>query len=292
MRFTSETTSNGVSEPGFTHAYDGTKLAYHVLGDGRPVVCLPGGPTDSEYLGNLGGLSAHRQLIRLDLRGTGRSATPEDAASCRCDRLVDDVEALREHLGLDRMDLLAHCAGANLAVLYAGRHPQRVRKLALITPSVNAVAIPISGDLRLETARLRRDEPWFPEAFAALEMIVAGQATDDSWKAVAPFSYGRWDEEAQAHQAAGDERMNREVVAAFVAEGAFDPGATRAALARFTPPVLLVAGEVDPGAPPRTAAEFAALLPGAELVIQPGAGHHPWLDDAHAFVSAVAAFLA
>ncbi|WP_374005082.1 alpha/beta fold hydrolase [Streptomyces ipomoeae] len=98
-------------------AHDGTKLAYHVFGDGPPVVCLPGGPTDSAYLGDLGGLSAHRQLIRLDLRGTGQSATPEDTASYRCDRLVDDVEALREHLGLDRMDLLAHCAGTNLAAL-------------------------------------------------------------------------------------------------------------------------------------------------------------------------------
>lgn len=58
-----------------------------------------------------------------DLRGTGGSATPRDPASYRCDRMVADVEALRAHLGLDRMDLLAHCAGANLAVLYASCHP-------------------------------------------------------------------------------------------------------------------------------------------------------------------------
>ncbi|MFE1771447.1 alpha/beta fold hydrolase [Streptomyces sp. NPDC059008] len=272
-------------------AYDGTELAYHVLGNGRPVVCLPGGPTDSAYLGDLGGLAAHRRLIRLDLRGTGRSATPDDAASYRCDRLVADVEALREHLGLDRMDLLGHCAGANPAVLYASRHPERVERLALITPSVRAVGIPISGALRLDTARLRRDEPWFPAAFAALEAIVAGQATDDRWQAIAPFSHGRWDAAARAHQAAADERMNSEVVAAFGAEGAFDPDATRAALARFDSPVLLLAGEVDPGAPPATVAEFAGLFPHAELVVQPGAGHHPWLDDAERFAAAVAVFL-
>ncbi|MFE9650446.1 alpha/beta fold hydrolase [Streptomyces sp. NPDC006365] len=64
-------------------AHDGTQLAYHVLGDGPPVICLPGGMQDSVYLGDLGGLSAHRQLIRLDLRGTGHSATPQDTASCR-----------------------------------------------------------------------------------------------------------------------------------------------------------------------------------------------------------------
>jgi pimeloyl-ACP methyl ester carboxylesterase len=272
-------------------AYDGTELAYHVSGEGPALVCLPGGPTDSAYLGDLGGLSAHHRLIRLDIRGTGRSATPRDAASYRCDRLVDDVEALREHLGLDRMDLLAHCAGANLAALYVSRHPERVGGLALITPSIRAVDITISGHLRLETARRRRDEPWFPEAFAALESITAGRATATDWQAIAPFSYGRWDETARAHQAAGDERLNPEIVAAFGAEGAFDPTATRATLARFAPPVLLLAGEVDLGAPPATIAEFAELFPNAELVIQPGAGHHPWLDDAEHFVAATAGFL-
>jgi pimeloyl-ACP methyl ester carboxylesterase len=276
--------------PAFS-AHDGTKLAYHVFGDGPPVVCLPGGPTDSAYLGDLCGLSAHRQLIRLDLRGTGQSATPQDIASCRCDRLVDDVEALREHLGLTQMDLLAHCAGANLAALYVSRHPENVSKLALITPSVRAVGLTIPGDLRLKTAQLRRDEPWFLEAFAALEAIVAGKATADSWNAIAPFSYGRWDEAAQGHQAAGDERMNTEIVAAFGAEGAFAPDTTRTALAQFTPPVLLLAGETDLGAPPHTMAEFADLFPNAELVIQPGAGHYPWLDDADRFVKTTAAFL-
>jgi proline iminopeptidase len=55
-------------------ADDGTDLAYHVFGAGIPVVCLPGGPMqDSVYLGELGGLSAHRQLIMVDLRGTGES---------------------------------------------------------------------------------------------------------------------------------------------------------------------------------------------------------------------------
>ncbi|NUW37698.1 alpha/beta hydrolase [Nonomuraea sp. SMC257] len=279
----------------FFTSYDGTELAYHVAGsgggDGAPVVCLPGGPTASAYLGDLGGLSARRRLIMLDPRGTGQSATPEDITSCRCDRLVADVEALRAHLDLDRMDLLAHCAGANVAVQYAARHPGRVGRLALITPSVRAVGITIDGDLRRETVRLRRDEPWFPEAFAAFEAIVAGKATNDSWQAIVPFSYGRWDEAAQAHDAAEAEREVPEVMAAFGAEGAFDPDATRTALARFTPPVLLLAGEVDPGAPPPAVAEFAGLFPNAELVVQARAGHFPWLDDADRFVSTVAEFL-
>lgn len=272
-------------------AYDGTDLAYHVFGDGLPLICLPGGPQDSVYLGELGGLSARRQLIMLDLRGTGKSATPQDPASGRCDRLVDDVEALREHLGLDRVDLLAHCAGANIAALYVARHPERVGKLVLITPSTRAVGIPISGETRRQTALLRKDEPWFPAAYAALEAIVAGQATEDSWQAIAPFSYGRWDAAAQAHQAAADGQQSQSATEAFGAEGAFDPEATRQALAAVEAPVLLVAGEVDLGAPPAVVAEVAALFPNAELVVQPGAGHFPWLDDPEKFAATVARFL-
>ncbi|WP_346017400.1 alpha/beta hydrolase [Streptomyces sp. SID6137] len=48
----------------------------------------------------------------------------------------------------------------------------------------------------------------------------------------------------------------------------------------------MLAGEVDPGTPPATVAAYAALFPDAELVIQPGAGHFPWLDDPAYFVTA------
>jgi proline iminopeptidase len=278
--------------PNFS-APDGTDLAYHVFGEGIPVICLPGGPMqDSVYLGELGGLSAHRQLIMVDPRGTGESAKPEDVTSYRCDRLVDDVEALREHLGLDRLDLLAHSGGANLAVLYAARHPERIGKLVLITPSTFAVGIAATGQARLETAKLRKDEPWFGEAFAALERIAAGQATDDTWKAIEPFRYGRWDPAAHAHQAAQDGHRNEEAAAAFGAEGAFDPGATRAALAALNAPVLLLAGQFDLNPIPSVAAEFAELFPNAELVVQSEAGHIPWLDDPDRFVATIATFLA
>jgi proline iminopeptidase len=269
-------------------APDGTQLAYRVHGDGDSIVCIPGGPTDSIYLGDLGGLSTHRQLIVLDLRGTGRSAIPEDAFSYRCDRLVDDVEALREHLGLAQMDLLAHSAGVNLATQYAARYSKNVSKLALIGPSTRAVGIAITGETRRERAQLRKDEPWFPAAFAALEAITGG--SDSDLEAIAPFFWGRWDAAAQKYHAAS-QPSNKEAVALFAAEGAFDPEATRSALAAYKAPVLLLAGEFDLNSPPESAAEFAGLFPDATLVVQPAAGHYPWLDDADRFVAATAAFL-
>src|SRR4029450_2569559 len=115
---------------------DGTRLAYHQAGEGRPLICVPGGPMQaSAYLGDLGGLSAHRSLVLLDLRGTGESAIPADPTSYRGDRQVDDVEALRVHLGLDRIDLLGHSAGAALALRYTARHLDRGRRLTLMHSS-------------------------------------------------------------------------------------------------------------------------------------------------------------
>ncbi len=211
-------------------ALDGPKLAYHVLGEGNPVVVLPGGPMqDSAYLGDLGGLSGRLQLILLDYRGTGQSESPTDTSSCRCDHLVDDVEALRGHLGLHRIDLLAHCAGANLAELYAARYPEGIGKLVLITPSTRAVGITATSATRRAVVRRREAERWFAPASEAFEAIQAGQGTDADWEAITPLTYGRWDAAAQAHHAREVMQRNPEAAAAFVGEGAFDPPVTRAA---------------------------------------------------------------
>jgi pimeloyl-ACP methyl ester carboxylesterase len=273
-------------------AADGTELAYHVRGEGAPLVCIPGGPMRaSAYLGDLGGLAGSRQLIMLDLRGTGQSAIPADRESYRSDRLVDDISALQDHLGADRFDLLGHSAGANTAVQYAVGHQRQVNKLVLITPGMRMVDLEPDGETRREIVQLRQDEPWFTEAAASFDRIAAGEGTEADWSALAPFFYGRWDATAQAHDGAGEKQTNEEAAQVFGAEGAFDPAATRAALAAFGSPVLILAGDLDLQRPPRIAAEFAALFPAARLVVQPGAGHFPWLDDAGQFVSAVTAFL-
>ena len=274
------------------HAPDGTELAYHVRGGGAPLICLPGGPMRaSAYLGDLGGLARDRQLVRLDLRGTGESAVPADPSSYRCDRLVEDVAALMDYLGLESADLLAHSAGANIAVQYALRYRPRVRKLALITPSGRAVDLEPDAEMRREIVKLRQGEPWFTAAAAAFERIAADQGDDHDWEAMSPFFYGRWDAAAQAHDAAGEQQVNEAAAAEFGAFGAFDPPAARAALAELHAPVLVLGGDLDLQRPPRITAEFAALFPQPRLVFQAGAGHFPWLDDPGRFVSAVIAFL-
>ncbi len=107
--------------PAFAAA-DGTELAYHVHGTGAPLVCVPGGPMqDPAYLGDLGGLAAYRQLIMLNLRGTGKSAIPRIRQLPLRPPGGGRLRAAGSSAS-GRFDLLGHSAGANIAVQYAVRH--------------------------------------------------------------------------------------------------------------------------------------------------------------------------
>lgn len=272
--------------------WDGLRLFYQDLGTGPGLVCVPGGPMrDTTYFADLGGLSAIARLIMLDLRGTGQSQMPADLATCRCDRLGDDVEALRRHLGFDQIDLLGHSAGANIAVRYAERHPDRVRRLLLIAPSTRAVGLTTSYEQRREVADMRKDEPWYPDAVAALERVNSGEGRDEDWDLVVPLFYSRWDAATQALHAAGEAKANEDVIAAYMADGAFEPETTRAAIGRLDCQVLVLAVEADPNTPPVVAAEYAAMFAHSELVVQPSAGHYPWLADPDWFRDAISSFL-
>ena len=273
-------------------SYDGTEIGYRLLGAGPPLVCLPGGPgRAAEYLGDLGGLGASRQLVLLDPRGVGLSADPADPASFRVDRLVNDVEALRAHLGLDQMDLLAHSAGAVLATLYAAASPQCLSALILVTPGLAAVGVE-GADEQFRTALARRAaEPWYPAALAALEKIMAGSLSMEAFRASRPLFYGRWDEAAQAHATVGVSERHRAAREGYFAGATIDVPATRAALAKLTAPVLLYAGEADPMVTPAAVREAAPVFNDATVVVQTGAAHFPWIDDAAAFAAAVGSFL-
>jgi proline iminopeptidase len=273
-------------------SYDGTKVGYRTLGDGRPLVCLPGGPgRGSEYFGDLGGLSESRRLILPDTRGTGLSADASDPASYRCDRLVGDVEALRAELGLDTMDLLGHSASGSLAVLYAAAYPERVRRLVLLEPGLRALGVEVTEEQWRAAVERRSHEPWYHAAMAAFGRADAGEDSMENRRLYMPFLYGRWDEVAQAHVDIGVSDRSGPVRAVFGTEGAFDPPATREAVRRLAAPVLIYAGERDANPTPEVAATAVGLFPNATLTVQPGAGHFAWLDDPAFFIAALNSFL-
>jgi pimeloyl-ACP methyl ester carboxylesterase len=272
-------------------SWDGTELAYRVAGSGPPLVCIPGGPGQAvEYLGDLGGLSAHRTLILLDNRGTGASQAPQDPLTYRVDRLVQDVEALRDHLGLDRMDLFGHSASGGICLLYAAGYPHRLDHLVLVAPSLRVVGI--QSDLGVaEVLAQRAYEPWHAGAVAALYAEAASPKELERYRLLAaPLLYGQWNAAAQAQAAAEPAQFAQPATGGFY--DGFDPDpAVPGRLADLAVPVLLVAGEYDIWPTCTAVRELAALLGNADLALLPQAGHFPWVDDPASFAAVVHEFL-
>jgi pimeloyl-ACP methyl ester carboxylesterase len=150
------------------------------------------------------------------------------------------------------------------------------------------VDLSVSDAERREVVEARRGEPWFPEAFAALERIWSGQASETDWTAVDPFTHGRWDAVSRALEAANP--RNPQMSALFYAEGAFDPEEVRAGLARLATPVLLIAGEQDAILPPTSAVAFGDFFGQCDTSVLTGGGHYPWLDSPQWFVDTVMGF--
>lgn len=275
-------------------SHDGTRLAYTEVGSGPRLVCLPGGPgRASAYLEDLGGLAGERTLVLLDTRATGHSEVPADPSSLRFDRLSDDVEALREHLGEQQLDVLGHSAGCLVAQAWAAVHPDRVRSLVLVTPSDR-----LQGGSREDVAAIREarsDEPWYAEAAEAQDALAyAAPAQQQALvRATRPFFYGRWDERTQAHAATADTQSSKRAELGFGAGvDSVDVPGMLAALAELDVPVLVVGGERDALTGVASVATVAATFPRASTVVLPRAGHFPWVDEPEAFRAAVAAFLA
>ena len=275
-------------------AVDGTRLAYVELGEGAPLLCLPGGPgRASAYLEDLGGLSAERTLVRLDTRATGHSEVPADPSSLRFDRLAGDVEALREHLSLDRVDVLGHSAGCLVAQAWAAAHPERVRSLVLVTPTDR-----LQGGHRSDVAAIRTarsGEPWYAEAAEAQAALADAPPAQQQAlvRATRPFFYGRWDERTQAHAATADRQSSKRAELGFGA-GIEDVDLTGmlGALAQLDVPVLVVGGERDALTGVASVELVAGSFLRAQTAVLPGAGHFPWVDEPAAFRAVVSSFLA
>ena len=274
-------------------AADGTRLAYVELGEGAPLLCLPGGPgRASAYLEDLAGLSAERTLVRLDTRATGHSEVPADPSSLRFDRLAGDVESLRQHLSLDRVDVLGHSAGCLVAQAWAAAHPERVRSLVLVTPTDR-----LQGGHRADVAAIRTTrsgEPWYAEAAEAQAALVDAPPAQQQAlvRATRPFFYGRWDARTQAHAATADRQSSKRAELGFGA-GIEDVDLTGmlSALAQLDVPVLVLGGERDALTGVASVELVAGSFPRAQTAVLPGAGHFPWVDEPEAFRAVVSAFL-
>ena len=122
-----------MNAPGRIASFDGTELAVHRIGEGRPVVLLHGLFSSAEMnwirFGHAAMLAdAGFEAIMPDLRAHGGSAKPHDPEAYPAGVLVRDVEAVVEALGLADFDLVGFSLGARTAAgaVVAGLAPRRL----------------------------------------------------------------------------------------------------------------------------------------------------------------------
>ena len=114
-------------------ALNGTELAYDLSGDGFPVVLVHAGVGDRRLWDPQAGVFAEQYLVvRPDLRGFGESPLPGGPFS-----YVDDLNALLDHLGIDRAALVGNSFGGKVVIDFALAHPDRVAALVLVDSALS-----------------------------------------------------------------------------------------------------------------------------------------------------------
>lgn len=112
---------------------NGLKMYYEVHGSGDPVVLLHGAfmTITNNWTGWIGELAKTRKVIAIEMQGHGRTADiPRDITS---ENLADDVAALLDYLKVPRADLIGYSMGGTVAMQCAIRHPDKVRKVVVIS---------------------------------------------------------------------------------------------------------------------------------------------------------------
>jgi pimeloyl-ACP methyl ester carboxylesterase len=238
------------------------RIAYELAGSGPLVVCIPGmGELRSSYRRTVPALvAAGFSVVTVDLRGHGDS----DATFTAYDDVAagSDVVALLEHLDGPAV-LLGNSMGAGAAAWAAAERPDLVAGLVLLGAFVRN---PPTGALTLLGFRALMGGPWAPRV----------------WGAYLPSLYpGRRPEDFDAHRAEILASMRRPGhSAAFRRTTRTTHAPVEARLDDVRAPVLVVMGERDPdfGDPAAEARWIAERLHG-EVVLVPGAGHYPQVEE-------------
>lgn len=253
---------------------DGIDLRYDVSGAGSPVVLLHGSVLSRAIwrgLGYLEPLAAEHTVVRMDLRGHGRSGAPETASAYTQPAFVADLLAVLDAEGIDSAALLGYSLGARIALSTALEHPQRVTRLVCLGGS----AAPQHGAV---------DSVFFPGVIEAvrregMEAFCAGQG-------LGPEVTSRRARATRTAFLAADHRA----VAALLTATDATSGVPDDLLEGCTVPALWMAGTEDH---PRfeESRRAASLMPAAEFAPLPGRDHGGTLSPPEAVLDRVLPFL-
>jgi proline iminopeptidase len=256
----------------------------------KPVAfVLHGGPggDHSGFKPGMSALAPKMQLVYFDHRGQGRSARG-DAAKYTLDENVEDMEALRLHLGLGPIVSIGTSYGGMVSMAHAARYPDSVSHLVLIVTAAhagfNARARQIVAERGIEEQKRVCDQLW------------AGQLDSEAklrhyYDVMGPMYSVRFD--PVAAKAARDrgilspEALNR----AFAPGGFLQSYDLRPELSRITAPTLICAGRRDWICPVEFSEEIHRLIPGSDLRIFEHSSHSIRADEPEALNDAIAGFV-
>jgi non-heme chloroperoxidase len=133
----------------------GIKLHYaeHGHPSGEPVIFLHGyADSWQSFAPMLPEFSSSFHTFALDLRGHGNSDKPQDGY--RLEDFVADLKAFMDSMGLERADIIGHSLGSFVAQMFAAQHPDRIRRLFLISSAQSASDNAILRGLKSEVDSL------------------------------------------------------------------------------------------------------------------------------------------
>lgn len=268
------------------------EIACTILGEGTPLVVLHGAiGLGSTYMRALDPWGEDLQLIHYDQRGSGNTPVG-DVQRVSFAGGVDDLEGLRQGLGLGRIQVLGHSAGAYVAALYAAEHPATTAGVVLLNPGP-----PLAPELmerfgRSMSSRRTPDDDAAREAIEASAEFRAGQPQAlerHQLNTFIPFFKERanvervslgFTEITAANVHAAPQRMMGSL-------GALDPIRT---FAGIDSPTLVVHSELDP-IPHEWSRFLAATIPNADFVLIEGGSHFPMVEDAEQLRTVVVPWL-
>ena len=270
---------------------EGLTLSYERRGSGPLLVCHPGGPGGSaaEFL-DFAGLDDTFELVLLSPRGSHGSDPADDY---RLEAYVADLEALRDHLGVDQLDLLGFSHGGCVAMAYAAAHQAGVDRLVLVD------TLAVWGD-EAEAAmgraiEKRAGEPWFAEAAKAIEEEQAGEFASAAelianLQRQIPLYFHRWEGNEKVGLILAEDFAQAEPLHHFNTVE-FPTLDLRPELRKIDAPALVVVGEEDMIAGPVCADAIVRELSDARLVTIADAGHFVYVEQPEAFRAALTDFL-
>ena len=230
-------------------------------------------------------LSQKMQLVYFDHRGQGRSQRG-NPVTYTLDNNVEDMEALRQHLGLGKIVVIGASYGGMVAMTYASRYPANVSHLMAI------VTVADSRFLERAQATLAKHGTASQQAIA--QHLWNGTFRDaahlqEYFRIMAPLYSMTYD------PTVAQPNGHRAILSADAINVAFGGWLRtydiRSQLHRITAPTLVIAGRHDWICPPEFSEEIAQLIPNADLRIFENSGHSIRVDEPEALLDAIAGFI-